>query len=50
MTVSRASFWGRRRATGVTSVPSRIRSVAAATAASAIQGSATGRNGSARYM
>jgi hypothetical protein len=41
VTVSRATFAGRRRARGVTSGPMRIRSVAAAIALRAIQGSAT---------
>ena len=50
LVVSRASFCGRRRATGVTSGPSRTVSVAVATAASRIHGSATGRNGPVRYM
>ena len=45
VTVSRASLWTRRRESGVTSGPRRIRSVAAATAASATQGSATARTG-----
>lgn len=40
-TVSRASFHGRRRATGVTMGPSRMRAVVAASAASAIHGSCT---------
>jgi hypothetical protein len=40
-TVSRASFQGRRRARGVTSVPIRMRRVCIAAAASAIQGSTT---------
>ena len=40
-TVSRASFCGRRRASGVTSAPIRSRSVATAIAARAIQGSTT---------
>ena len=44
--VSRATFTGRRRASGVTIGPSRIRPVAAATAASVIRGSATASTGS----
>ena len=41
MTVSRASFWTRRRGVGVTSAPMRTRSVADAIAAIATHGSAT---------
>ena len=48
MTVSRASLCGRRRASGVTSGPIASRSVATATAARVIHGSATARTG-ARY-
>jgi hypothetical protein len=42
---SRATFTGRRRASGVTIGPSRTRSIAVATAASVIHGSATARTG-----
>jgi hypothetical protein len=41
VTISRLSFCGRRRPGGVTIGPMRMRSVAAAIAAKAIQGSAT---------
>ena len=41
-TVSRATFCGRRRASGVTSAPIRTRSVATAIADRAIHGSTTG--------
>ena len=41
-TVSRATFHGRRRDSGVTIIPSRTRSVRAAIAASAIHGSVAG--------
>jgi hypothetical protein len=44
--VSRATLAGRRRASGVTIGPSRMRSVASAIAASVICGSATSRTGS----
>jgi hypothetical protein len=43
--VSRATLTGLRRASGVTIGPSRIRSVAAAIAASVIHGSATSTTG-----
>ena len=43
MTVSRASFWIRRRGVGVTSGPNRRRSVAQAIAVIAIHGSASSR-------
>ena len=46
VTVSRASFQGRRRATGVTMVPRRMRSVARATVVSSTQGSAMSAPGS----
>jgi hypothetical protein len=48
VTVSRASWWGRRRASGVTSGPIVSRVVAIATAASVTQGSASALTGS-RY-
>ena len=47
---SRASFGTRRRATGVTIVPSRIRSVASAAAVSSTQGSAIVRRNSLRCV
>jgi hypothetical protein len=49
VTVSRASFHGRLRATGVTIVPIRMRSVRMAMAASAIQGSHIGAPGAAPF-
>ena len=47
---SRASFGTRRRATGVTIVPSRIRSVASAAAVSSTHGSAIARRNSLRCV
>lgn len=49
MTVSRANFQGRRRDGAVTVVPSRIRSVATAIAASATHTSAVGQSACDQY-
>lgn len=45
-TASRATFHGRRRASGVTMIPSRTRCVRTAIPATAIHGSVAGSDGS----